>query len=41
MLRGIFYFLIVIWCLDQILSKGSYSRAIFKGAKYEIAQWLN
>jgi len=38
MLRGL-YLLILIWCLDQILFHGSYSRAIFQGAKYEIAQW--
>ena len=40
MLRGI-YLLILIFCLDHILSNGSYSRAIFKGAKYQIAQWMN
>ena len=40
MLRA-FYLLILIWCLDLIFFNGSYSRAIFKTAKYEIARGLN
>jgi len=40
MLRA-FYLLILIWCVDLILFNGSYSRAIFKTAKYEIARGLN
>jgi hypothetical protein len=40
MVRGL-YLLILIWCLDLIVFNGNYSRAIFKGAKYEIAQWRN
>jgi len=44
MIRGFFYSLIlivVLWGFDHILYNGSYGRAIFKEAKYEIAQWLN
>jgi hypothetical protein len=38
MVRGL-YLLILIWCVDLILNNGRYSRTIFNGAKYEIAQW--
>jgi len=44
MIRGVLYsliLLVVLWGLDHVLFNGSYSRAIHKGAKYEIAQWLN